>query len=297
MEMLNLDRPPRSILAGLMTELMPEDGIIESGIPGLQLARKSSPSKRGPVVYQPSLYIVAQGSKQAYIGDQVFTYDAWNYLVLAVPLPIEGCVMRATPEEPYLAIRVGLDLGAINELLLALGEPLTSEMDKPAKGIYVSQMDAELSDGVFRLLRSLADSQKAKVLGPMIMKEMLFNVLRGEQGHILRSFARQDRHNHQIARVLHFIQKNYQQTLEIHDLTEVANMSASSLHTHFKTVTDVSPLQYIKQIRLHEARRMIQQESHNVSDAAYKVGYSSPSQFSREYRRMFGEAPSRDVNL
>ncbi|OZG74503.1 hypothetical protein BTA51_05750 [Hahella sp. CCB-MM4] len=273
---------------------MPEDGKVETAVPGLSLIRVSHTNQRGPVVYEPSLYVVAQGSKRAYFGQEVYTYDALNYLLLTVPLPLEAQVIRATPEEPYLAVRIALDLNMVTELLMELEEDLPTVKDAVLRGIYSSRLDAEMNDAVLRLVKTLGSTQRSKVLAPIVTKEILFHILQGEQGHILRSFARQDRHNHQLARVLQHIQRNYSQSLEVNDLAVIANMSASSFHSHFKTVTGCSPLQYIKSIRLHEARRMIHQDTQNVGDAAYRVGYASASQFSREYKRMFGEAPSRD---
>ncbi|WP_020410799.1 AraC family transcriptional regulator [Hahella ganghwensis] len=294
MDMLTLDRPPRTMLAKMLEKHMPEDGKVQTSVPGLWLIRSAHTNQRGPVVYEPSLYVVAQGSKCAYFGRETYSYDALNFLLLTVPLPLEAQVVRASPDEPYLAVRLELDMNMVTELLMELDQGVKPVSDIVLRGICSSRLDSEMSDAVLRLVKTLESGPRSRILGPIVTREILFHLLQGELGHILRSFARQDRHNHQVARVLQFIQKNYAQALEVNDLALLANMSSSSFHNHFKTVTGYSPLQYIKSLRLHEARRMIQQETQSVSDAAYRVGYVSASQFSREYKRMFGETPSRD---
>lgn len=281
-----------------MVALLPEAGVVNTEIPGLTLVRSEAVmAERKPIVYDPCLYIVAQGRKCAHLGDEVFTYDALNYLVLSVPLPLECQVLNASKEEPYLAIKVDIDIRVLNDLLheLPAMDMSREAVAKVRRGIYVSSVDDDIRGTITRLLASVMHPDKAKVLGPMAVKELLFHVLLGEQGDQLRAFAFRDRHNFRIAEVIGFIQKNYATSLEVEDLAQLANMSHSSFHQYFKAVTNVTPIQYIKTMRLHEARRKMLHDNQSASDAAFQVGYASASQFSREYRRLFGVAPSQDM--
>ena len=275
-----------------MTELLPADGVVPTRVPGFSMVRASRPGERQPIIYEPCIYLVAQGRKCAYLDDEVFTYDALHYLVLTVPLPLAAHVVMASERQPYLAIRLEINLAQLNQLLIDMGDTDRLAADHSNRGIFVSAMSEELAGAMYRLTQIVDDQQRAKVLGPTLNKEILYYVMCGEQGHLLRSFSQSNRHDHQIASVIHFIQHNYYQPIEITDLAELANMSASSLHHHFKTVTRLSPIQYIKSVRLHQAKRIICDDAHSISEAAFKVGYASPSQFSREYKRLFGVAPS-----
>lgn len=286
-----------SMLADRMAALLDSDGTLESRIPGMQLIRSSTTTRRAPVIYPPSVYIVTQGEKRAYLGEQVYQYDALNYLVLPVPMPLEAEVIEASAERPYLAIRLVLDLTLLGELLLEMDSPASPNTAKDIRGVYVAPMDADFEDVLHRLLRchQAQDADRSRILGPLLIKEALFHLLRGPQGWQLRAFAQQQRHHYRIAQVLQHIQHHFAQTLEIGELATLANMSPSSLHQHFKTVTGLSPIQYIKTVRLHQARRLMLHDRHGIGDAAFKVGYASPSQFSREYKRLFGIAPSTDT--
>ncbi|MBR9885631.1 MAG: AraC family transcriptional regulator, partial [Oceanospirillales bacterium] len=242
------------------------------------------------------IYIVAQGEKRAYLGEQVYQYDALNYLVLPVPMPLEAEVIDASCEKPYFALRLVLDLALLGELLLEMDMPSAAGNETSMRGIYVAPMDGDLEDVLQRLMRCLQEEgeERSRVLGPLLIKEALYHLLRGPQGWQLHAFAQQHRHHHRIAQVLQLIQLSYEQTLEVSELADLANMSVSSLHHHFKAVTGLSPIQYIKTVRLHQARRLMLHDRKGISDAAFKVGYASPSQFSREYKRLFGLAPSED---
>ncbi|OUS31876.1 AraC family transcriptional regulator [Gammaproteobacteria bacterium 45_16_T64] len=288
------------IIVDRMLELLPEAGAVDTGVPGLVLVRSDQVmTERKPIVYDPSIYIVAQGCKCAHLGDEVFTYDALHYLVLSVPLPLECQVLKASEDEPYLAIKVDIDLRLLNDLIheLPAMEMSREAVAKVGRGIYVSSVDDDIRNTLTRLLACVSSPDKAKVLGPMAVKELLFHVLLGEQGDQLKAFAYRDRHNFQIAEVLNYIQQNYANALEVDGLAQLANMSQSSFHQYFKAVTNVTPIQYIKTMRLHEARRKMLHDNQSASDAAFQVGYASPSQFSREYRRLFGAAPTKDMEM
>ena len=287
-------------IVDMMLELLPEAGMVDTPVPGLGLVRSDHVMiERKPIVYDPCLYVVVQGSKVAHLGDEIFTYDALNYLVLSVPLPLECQILNASKEEPYLAIKVDIDTRQLNDLIheLPVMEISRDIADNVSRGIYVSSVDDEIRNTLIRLLGCIGNSDKAKVLGPMAVKELLFHVLLGEQGDQLQAFSYRDKHNFQIAEVLNFIQQNYSSAMEVEELASVANMSQSSFHQYFKVVTNVTPIQYIKKIRLHEARRKMLHDNQSASDAAFQVGYTSPSQFSREYRRLFGAAPTKDMEV
>jgi AraC-like DNA-binding protein len=275
-----------------LAQRLSEDGVFETEIPELSLIRCSEVTARSPVIYQPSLYVVAQGQKQAYLGEEVYRYDALNYLVLPVAMPLQAHVIKASKERPYLALRLKLDIMVLSDLLVQMHTPLHSA-DGTARGLFVSPMEEELGATLLRLIDCLDESAQVSVLAPLIIKEVLFHLLRGKQGDQLRTFAQRHRHHHQIARVLQHILSHYDRPLEVNELASLANMSHSSLHHYFKLVTGLSPIQYVKVNRLHQARRLLN-EGRTVSDAAFEVGYASLSQFSREYKRLFGAPPSRD---
>ena len=252
---------------------------------------------RQQVVYMPQVYIVAQGSKAAYLGEECYTYDALNYLVLSVPLPLQCKVTEASQDKPYLAIGIDIDITSLNQLILEMDLPAPDNKDTINRGIFVSSMKNELLDCLVRLVKLLDDEKSAKIVGPLVVKEVMYHILRSENGDQLRAFSYQDRHSFQIAKVINYIRENYAESLDIASLADIAAMSTSSFHHYFKEVARVSPIQYIKTMRLHEAKKKMLLENLSASDASFKVGYTSPSQFSREYKRLFGETPSKDVEL
>lgn len=286
-------------LVELIERRAPEDGRYPSPWPGLSVYRTSRPAPPQPVVYKPCLCVVAQGSKRAYLGDQVYVYDPMNYLVLSVPLPVKSGVVEASPEKPFLSLLVEIDTSAVSELLLEVSErgavPAPKVVARGVPGIYVSRLDEDLTGAVIRLLRALDDSTDLSVLGPLINREVLYRVLRGEQGHLLRAAALAAGGSHRVAQVIRFMEAHFEQPLDVPTIAREAGMSTSSLHHTFKEVTSLSPLQYLKQIRLHRARLLMLEEDAGAGEAAHRVGYGSPSQFSREFKRLFGQSPRREV--
>lgn len=284
-------------LAELIGKWASAEGRTASAWPGLTFYRASRPSPRAPVVYEPSLFVVAQGRKRAFLGDRVYTYDPWQYLVLSVPLPVEGEIFEATPEEPYLSLSLAIETPMLTDLLLEMAavEPRRAWRPPVQPGIFVSKMSGPLGAGVARLLHTLESPLDLKILAPLAVREILFHVLAGEQGDLLRSVAQNDSRSQRIAEVLRFLNSHYDEPLEIAAIAKAARMSPSTLHHTFKAVTSVSPLQYLKQIRLHQARLLMLQDGLNAGEVAHRVGYSSPSQFSREFKRFFGAPPLREV--
>lgn len=260
---------------------------------GIRAMRSDAPTELAHHVLEPTLAVVAQGAKRAVLGDQVFEYSAGQYLVVSVDLPIAGHVSEASHEQPYLAAGFTLKPTTIATLLLEMPAD-----DRPASepaGFGVSDAPAELLEAVVRLLRLLDRPRDAAVLGPMLEREILWRLLNGEQGAMVRQIGLADSRLSQISRAIRWIRAHHAQAVRIEDLAEMAAMSASSFHRHFRAITTMSPLQYQKLIRLQEARARLLAESEDVAAVGFSVGYDSPSQFSREYSRLFGAPPGRDV--
>jgi AraC-like DNA-binding protein len=272
----------------------PGDGAHETPIPGLAAIRASQPSSPLPSVYEPSLCIVVQGRKQARLSDELYVYDPLHYLVVSVTLPIIGQITEASPERPYLCLRINMDRKVIGELLLQAGSAVAqrASMDR---GLYVAKADGEFLDAVVRLVRLLERPQEAAVLAPLVLRELHFRALTGELGQRLRELCIVDSQVQRIARVIDVLRTRFHEPFRIEDLAAIAHMSPSSFHHRFKEITAMSPLQFQKQLRLHEARRLMLADGLEASSAAHRVGYESPSQFSREYRRLFGAPPRREI--
>jgi AraC-like DNA-binding protein len=283
----------RRRMAELIAGMTTQDGPTPSRLPNVQFARATHSRPRAPVVYVPGVFFLVQGRKRGYLGDQVYTYDQHNYLVTSVPLPLE-CETEASPEQPLLGVAVHIDLGELAELLLEMDERLPDIAASP-RGIYATPLDAELGGAVIRLLEALRSPVEARILGPQIVREITYRVLCGEQGGALRALATRHSHSGRIGKVLRHVHSNYAAPLDVETLAEEASMSVSAFHHHFKAVTSTSPLQYVKTIRLHQARLLMVHEGLNAGVAAQRVGYESPSQFSREFKRLFGSNPSTEA--
>jgi AraC-like DNA-binding protein len=284
---------PQQELSNRVARLAPFDGTHQSAVPSLALTRGSAPTMYMPTVLQPCLCIVVQGRKQALLNDEVFTYDALNYLVVSVTLPAMGQVLDATPERPYLSLRLNLDLQEIARLVLELdesGPPATAN-----RGLFVARLDEPLFDAVLRMVKLLDAPDDIAVLSPVVQREIYYRVLRGELGYRLVDLAQLEGGNHRIVRAIEWLKQRYAEPLSIEELAGAVHMSPSALHHRFKAVTAMSPLQYQKNLRLHEARRLIFADGIECATAGHRVGYESASQFSREYRRLFGAPPRAEV--
>ena len=273
------------------------EGLTESPVSGLDYYRATSPEPRTPMLLEPSLCVVASGEKKAYVGEETYTYDPMHYRVLTVPMPFEVAVTEASEEEPLRAVVLELDPVELTEILLEIedsGPP--PEADSLARGIYTSPLDEELLGAVIRLLRAVADDNRREVLAPLAVREILFHLLAGDQGRLLREVALRDSRSERVARALRFIQEHYRESLDVETIARQVHMSPSTLHHNFKAVTSTSPIQYLKTVRLPRARLFMLREDATAASAAREVGYKSPSQFSREFRRHFGEPPARHVS-
>lgn len=282
-------------LASLIQRFTPIDGIHATPIPSLALIRTSEISQPIFSVHQPALCIVAQGSKLVILGRESYTYDQSQYLVASVNLPISGQVVQATNENPYLCMRLDFDPGQIFDLIRETSCAPPKPDNSTSRGLFVSSTKLPLLEVVFRLVGLLDTPKDIPVLAPLFIREILYRIIQDEHGHSVMQFAVQNSHAHHIAEVIEVIQSEYAKPLRIEQLAAMVNMSSSSLHHHFKAITAMSPLQFQKQIRLQEARRMLLSGSTDAADAAFQVGYESPSQFSREYARMYGLPPKSDI--
>jgi AraC-like DNA-binding protein len=280
-------------IIALLTDMMPRETVLATSVKGLDLFRIERSFPRTPYSYNSEIIILAQGEKWAYFGNDVYTYDPSHYLVLPVPLPID-CEGRAEPGKPILGLTIAIDPIEVGELLLD-GEDAPRESRSLPRGVYGAPMNEGLYDATMRLLQALDDPQDRRVLAPMIKREIIYRVLQGEKGEILQSLAHSNRRFFQIAKVLQKIHESYSQDFDVERMARESDMSSSTFHSSFRAVTDTSPLQYIKNVRLHKARTLMIQHGLNANMAALQVGYESPSQFSREYKRLFGVTPSKGV--
>lgn len=280
-------------LVALFTETMRDQDLFTPSVKGVSLFRVKHSFSRTPYSYDSEIIILAQGEKQVYLGSDTYAYDFSHYLVLPVPLPAE-CEGRVEQGRPILGLTITIDPIEVGEILLDMGDD-PQEIPSLPKGIYSAPMNEMVYDATVRLLRAINDRQDRQVLAPMIKKELIYRVMRGEKGEILRAFANRNRRFFQIAKLLQKIHASYAEDFDIERIARELEMSSSTFHSSFKKITDTSPLQYIKNVRLHKARSLMVQEGFNTNAAAMQVGYESPSQFIREYKRLFGVTPAKDV--
>jgi AraC-like DNA-binding protein len=281
-------------LSRRVARLAPFDGFHQTALACLGLSRGSVPTVCMPTVYQPCLGIVVQGRKRALLNGEIFNYDALNYLVVSVTLPGMGQVVEATPEHPYLSLRLNLDLEEIARLVLELGHRAPSPASAD-RGLFVARLDEPLLDAVLRMVKLLDTPEDIGVLGPVVQREIYYRMLRGELGYRLVDLAQSEGGNHRIVRAIEWLKQHYAAPLRIEELADSVHMSPSALHHRFKAVTAMSPLQYQKHLRLHEARRLMFADGVECATAGHRVGYESSSQFSREYRRLFGAPPRSEI--
>ncbi|WP_443190727.1 AraC family transcriptional regulator [Pseudomonas indica] len=280
-------------LAALISRFTTAEGIHQTAIAPLDLIRGDKTTSFTPGVYQPSLCIIAQGRKEVMLNDECYVYDPLNYLVASVTLPVTGSVIEASPEQPYLCVKLAIDPAEIGSLIADAGPLGLSTQDR--RGLYLGRVDAPLLDAVLRLIRLLDTPKDIPMLAPLALREIFYRLLRSPQGQRLVEIAIADSQTHRVTRAIEWLNRYYHKPLRIEELARTVNLSPSTLHHRFKEVTAMSPLQYQKQLRLQEARRLMLAEGLEASAAGYRVGYESPSQFSREYSRQFGAPPLRDL--
>jgi len=281
----------------LLDRLIVNELFTDSKLPGVRFFMCNHHIPRTPLIYDPGIFIVAQGRKIGYLGNRIFQYDANNYLVTSIPMSFE-CETFASSNAPFFGLYIDIDMSTLHELIGILdqdGEPRSVQMSEVPKGVGPAELDGNMGDAVVRLLKCLKSETEAKILGPGLIKEILYRALCGTQASSLYALAT---HNGNFARISHSlrsIHRDYASKLDVERLSQLANMSVSTFHRAFKQVTSESPVQYLKKIRLTKARDFILNEQMKVYIAADTVGYESASQFSREFKRYFGQSPAEMI--
>ena len=283
----------REELVERIARAIPKDGRVEP-LEGLVFNRSALPIGPLHAVSQPCLCVMAQGSKEIHLGERRYRYDPYHYLLITAELPVVGHVLEASEEQPYLSLRLDLDSAMVSSVMVEAGHA-ARRSGADVRAIDVSPLGASLLDAVVRLVRLLDVPDEAPVLAPLITREIVYRLLTGTQGDRLRHVAVLNGHRHRIAQAVRRLRDDFDQTLRIEHLAEELGMSPSSFHHHFKAVTEMSPLQFQKQLRLQEARRLMLGEDLDAATAGYRVGYDDASHFNREYKRLFGQPPMRDV--
>ncbi|MEW6125609.1 MAG: AraC family transcriptional regulator [Acidobacteriota bacterium] len=283
----------REELVERMARVLPDDKVLEV-FPGFFLARSSQPTEMLHSVFEPAFCVIAQGSKEVLLGEEVFRYDSGHYLISTVDLPIVSQVVEASEERPYLSFRLNLEAALVASLMMESGIE-TKKSDASVKAMDVSSIDANLLDAVLRLIRLLDTPDEMQMLAPLIIREMVYRLLRGEQGARLTHLVASVGDTQRISKAIGHLRENFDQPLKIENIAREFGMSVSGFHHHFKSVTAMSPLQFQKQLRLQEARRLMLGEDLDAASAGFRVGYEDPSYFSRDYKKLFGAPPLRDI--
>lgn len=285
----------RQHIEAIIKRHAPCDGTFETKLPGLRLIRCSTPTLPMPVIYEPALCLVAQGRKRATLGTRCFVYDSANYLIASVDLPVMGAVIEASPEKPYLSMQLDLDTAELADLTVRYPSNERPSGRNPA-GLLLNEVDPGIIDAATRLLKLLDTPQDIDALAPLAKREILYRLITGASGHDVRRIAHAGTHLTQIARAILWIREHYREQCPVETAAEVAGMSRSTFYTHFKAITNMSPLEFRTQLRLQEARRLMLSDGLDAATAGFQVGYGSPSQFSREYTRVFGTPPATHIN-
>ncbi|MBY5791374.1 helix-turn-helix domain-containing protein [Rhizobium leguminosarum bv. viciae] len=293
---MTLPFSPYQEIADIAMRFTPDDGEFTTAIGNLFLSRRSNPSNPLHSSYRPCLALVLQGAKSLRLGDEHISYAMGDYLLTSLDLPVAWRVTEASPEVPHLCLALGIDSEKLLELLSRIDIPRPAAHTDGQRGMVVNVASPELLDAAVRLLRLLDCPNDIAAMAPLIEQEILYRVLTGPAGARLINIATADSHSNRIARAVAWLKENFARPLRIEDLADRVSMSVSSFHHHFKSVTAMTPVQYQKQLRLHEARRLMLVERLDAGTAGHRVGYQSPSQFSREYSRLYGASPARDVD-
>lgn len=280
----------REELVERMARTVRADGPFEP-LPGIRLYRSSTPTELNPNLSDPAFAVIAQGSKELYLGEERYRYDPYHYCLGTIELPVASHVVEASDARPYLSLRMALDPALVSSVMAELDEPVTRTS---ARAFNVSPLDADLLDAVVRLVRLFDAPTEARVLAPLIKREIICHLLLGNQGDRLRHLAAGERRS-PIARAIARLRSDFDQQLRIETVAQEVGLSVSSFHHQFKAVTAMTPLQFQKQLRLQEARRLMVGEELDATSTAFRVGYNDASHFNREYKRLFGLPPMRDA--
>jgi AraC-like DNA-binding protein len=281
-------------LAGLVERFAQRDGEHATAVPGLTLLRLSAPCRPMHALHRPALCLIAQGAKQLLLADELYAYDATTYLVVAQDLPVMAQVVQASEQSPYLCVRLDLDPADLAQCV-ADWSPAAVASERSSRGLFVGGTQTALLDPLLRLVRLLEAPHDIAALAPLAVREIIYRLLAGPEGWRLAQLGLRGSQARRIAQAIAWLREHPAEPLRVEALARSVHMSASSLHHHFKAVTAMSPLQYQKRLRLYEARRLLLAGAVDAATAAFQVGYQSPSQFSREYSRLFGAPPARDL--
>jgi AraC-like DNA-binding protein len=281
-------------LAGRIARWAARENTRDTPIQGLILHRWETPTEPTSYMLGPSICLIGQGRKRVFLGEEDYVYDTHSFLITSVDLPVVAQILEASSDKPCLGLTLELDLRAITQLILGSNMPL-SRPSRERRGMAVSAVSTPLLDAFQRLIDLLEYPEDIPALAPLIKQEIFYRLLMGEQGPRLRQITSVDNQSYQIARAIDWLKDNFDKPLRVEDLATRAGLSASAFHNHFRSTTAMSPLQFQKRMRLNEARRLMLTEHVDASTAAFEVGYESPSQFSREYSRLFGAPPMRDI--
>lgn len=285
-----------SELADIIDRHTPKEGAFDTAITGLQIFKATTPNLSTPTIYNPSICLLVQGKKQVVLHQNIYKYNASEYLVVSVDLPVIGKVIKATEDVPYLALKIDVEMTMLSELLISMDYP-TNKVDKVSSGLNIAKADQTIFGSILHLVKMLDAPEDIPLLAVQSTREIFYRILRSEYGHLLAQIAFKGSHIERISSTIRKIKAEFHRTIAVEELAEIAGMSVSGFHAHFKTVTAMSPLKFQKNLRLTEARILMLTLDLDATAAAYQVGYESPSQFSREYARMFGNPPMRDINI
>jgi AraC-like DNA-binding protein len=287
-------RELRTRLAHHIASFIGQQENLITAIPGLQMFRRTSPTAPATATYEPSLAVVAQGRKRADLGRTTFIFDESRFLLTSLDLPVISQVIEASEEVPYLCFFLKLEISVVRELL-SREEIHAPEAPSNNPAMATGETTSELLDTCCRLVELLNTPLDIPVLSGLIQREIIYRILRGPEGARLRAIATLGDQSHRTAKAIAWVRANYAKPLRVEDLAKLAGMGVSTLHHHFRELTAMSPLQYQKQLRLHAARERMLMDGLDAASAAFEVGYESASQFSREYNRLFGQSPKRDI--
>ena len=280
-------------LKSMMLKLATKEGLIDTGIEGFDLYRMNQPYERSTAILTPAVCFVLQGRKSIYLGSQEIVYDENQYLIGSTKMPVESELKEASVENPCMGMILHINPTLISEMLLDMDEFISwPDHTTTDRIITAAPIDQNLEEVLLRLLNIVGDPLKVKILGKSLLREVFFNILKGERGYVLRNCVLHHASAHKIVPIIQYLEKNFTEPLEIHDIAKYAGMSTSSLHGKFKAATSLSPIQFIKRLRLHHAHLMLI-EGASPGEAAFESGYGSQPQFSREFKRQFGISPNR----
>jgi AraC-like DNA-binding protein len=289
-----MDDKLRKKLVGLIDSVAVDEGFNTTPVPGVACYRISEAPSRLPAVYEPCLCVIVQGRKDVMLGKERLSYGELEFLVASVHLPVLGTVVEASPTRPYFVIQMSIDVRLISDLLLRMPSAVAPEKTSN-NGLFIGRVDRRMGDSLLRLLSLIDTREDIPALGESLIRELHYRLLCSEHGERIAQISLQGTPTQRVSAAIEKLRRDYREAIPVDELAGLAGMSVSTFHAHFKAVTNMSPLQFQKSIRLVEARALMVTQHLDAASTAYQVGYESPSQFSREYARMFGNPPVRDV--